>query len=409
MQTSQPSKVEIINTNGYFQLLVNKKPFYINGAGLEFGDITALAHHNGNSFRTWRTENGVHSAKEVLDEALKHGLMVAMGIEVGRERHGFDYDNRVLVEEQLEKIKSDIFELKDHPALLLWVIGNELNLKYTNPKVWDAVNEISEMIHQIDPNHPTTTPLAGITQIEINYIRQRCKDLDCLSIQLYGELNDLPKLIKEYGWTGPYIITEWGVTGHWEVPETSWGAPIEETSTMKAKKCLQRYIEGIKANSKQCLGSYIFLWGQKQERTPTWYGLFTENGRITEVIDVVSSLWKNHIITIKAPQIDCFLLQEKTAYDNVILRRGEEVTAILKLKTQEIGVNYEWELLPESTDLKDGGDREKRPENIDIQLLSKNGNVLKFIVPVEGTYRLFVYITNDINRVATANIPFLVK
>ena len=88
-----PSKVTIIETNGKYQLMVDNKPFYINGAGLEFGNISALAKHHGNSFRTWRTENGQKSGKAVLDEAHKYGLKVAMGIEVGRERHGFDYNN----------------------------------------------------------------------------------------------------------------------------------------------------------------------------------------------------------------------------------------------------------------------------------------------------------------------------
>ena len=44
-------------TTGY-QLFVDGEPFYINGAGLEFGDVEALAEHGANSFRTWRTDNG---------------------------------------------------------------------------------------------------------------------------------------------------------------------------------------------------------------------------------------------------------------------------------------------------------------------------------------------------------------
>ncbi|MDH3322450.1 MAG: hypothetical protein OEM04_05620, partial [Flavobacteriaceae bacterium] len=133
----KPAKVELTKKNGKFQLLVNKEPFYIKGAGLEFGNIPSLAKHNGNSFRTWRTEDGQRSGKEVLDEAYENGLMVTMGIEVARERHGFDYDDAHAVQEQLERIKGEVMALKDHPALLIWGIGNELNLRYTNAKVWD--------------------------------------------------------------------------------------------------------------------------------------------------------------------------------------------------------------------------------------------------------------------------------
>ena len=181
---NQPAKVSIKHTDGKYQLFVNQEPFYIKGAGLEFGEIASLAKHKGNSFRTWRTDNGKQSGKEVLDTAHKNGLMVTMGIEVARERHGFDYNDEAAVKEQFERIKKEVLELKDHPALLIWAIGNELNLRATNPKVWDAVNDISKMIHEIDPNHLTTTTIAGISKKEINNIKERCPDIDVLSIQL---------------------------------------------------------------------------------------------------------------------------------------------------------------------------------------------------------------------------------
>ena len=110
---SKVAKVTLKNTEGKYQLLVNNEPFYIKGAGLEFGNIPALAKHNGNSFRTWRTDNGEQSGKEVLDEAQKYGLMVTMGIEVARERHGFDYNDDVAVKEQKERIRKEILEFKD--------------------------------------------------------------------------------------------------------------------------------------------------------------------------------------------------------------------------------------------------------------------------------------------------------
>lgn len=408
---NQPAKVTLKQTQGKYQLFVNQEPFYIKGAGLEFGEIASLAKHHGNSFRTWRTNNGKQSGKEVLDAAQQNGLMVTMGIEVARERHGFDYNDEAAVKEQFERIKKEVLELKDHPALLIWAIGNELNLRATNPKVWNAVNDISKMIHEIDPNHLTTTTIAGISKEEISHIKERCPDIDILSIQLYAAIVKLPMALKEYGWTGPYIVSEWGATGHWEVPKTTWGVPIEENSTIKAANYLKRYKIAIESDKKQCLGSYVFLWGQKQERTPTWYGIFLENGNETEAVDVMHFLWSQAWPENRSPQIEAFYLDDKTAYQNVILKSGNQSTAEFKISDFENDeITYSWEVLKESTDLKDGGDREERPESINIEIINNKNGVLQFNAPgTPGNYRLFAYASDGNNHAATANIPFKVN
>lgn len=406
----ETAKVTLQNTNGKYQLLVNNKPFYINGAGLEFGNIAALAKHNGNSFRTWRTDNGQKSGQEVLDEALENGLMVTMGIDVARERHGFDYNDSIAVKKQLESIKKQVLEFKDHPALLIWGIGNELNLNYTNPKVWDAVNEISKMIHEIDPNHLTTTSLAGISEREISLIKERCPDIDILSVQMYGDLPNLPKLIREFGWEGPYMVTEWGATGHWEVPKTEWGAPIEENSTLKAANYLKRFKGGIEADSLQCIGSYVFLWGNKQERTPTWYGIFLENGNETESVDVMHYIWNGSWPTNRSPQIESFVLDNKTAYESVNLDAKKSYQAEVVINDFENDtITYSWEILPESTDLGHGGDFESRPKAVENLFTNQENGKLTFNAPEKGLYRLFVYASDGNNHAATANIPFKVN
>ena len=148
------AKVKLQQLNERYQLVVNGQPFYIKGAGLEWGNIKSLADFGGKAFRTWRVETGKHSALEILDCAQEHGLMVCMGLDVARERHGFDYDDAQMVAQQKALIEKDVRNLKDHPALLMWGIGNELNLRHRNPKVWDAVEDIAQMIHRLDPNHP---------------------------------------------------------------------------------------------------------------------------------------------------------------------------------------------------------------------------------------------------------------
>ena len=202
---------------------VNGKEYRIKGAGLEHGDVKALAKAGANSFRTWRTNNGQKTAIEVLDEAYANGLTVSMCLSVKTERHGMDYNDSKAVKEQKEDLKKQILEIKDHPALLTWIIGNELNLEYSNKLVWNAVNDIAKMIKEIDGNHPCTTTLAGVNMADIDYIKPNCPDLDFLSIQMYGDVINLDQRIMDAGWIGlPYIISEWGATGHWEVPSTEW-------------------------------------------------------------------------------------------------------------------------------------------------------------------------------------------
>lgn len=405
------AKVQLTKVDGKFQLMVNNEPYFIDGAGLEFGDIPSVKAHGGNSFRTWRTDNGQRPAREVLDEAQANGLTVTMGIEVARERHGFDYDDEAAVNEQKERIKQEVEALKDHPALIIWAIGNELNLNYTNPKVWDAVNDISKMIHEIDPNHLTTTTLAGIRKQEIDLIKERCSDIDILSVQMYGDLPNVPKLIKEYGWEGAYMVTEWGATGHWEVPKTDWGAPIEEHSTLKASNYLKRYQMGIEADKEQCIGSYVFLWGNKQERTPTWYGIFLPNGRETESVDVMQYIWTGSWPENRSPQIESYTLNGNTAYENVKLdAKTTQVAEIKILDHENDALSYFWEILPESTDLQHGGDYEEKPEAVNLKIILEENGRIEFVSPEKkGAYRLFVYVDDGNNHAATANIPFWIN
>src|SRR5579863_8440059 len=209
-KTDGPVKVEITQTNGGYQLLVNHQPFYIKGAGLGSGSVEELAKCGANSFRTWTTSSRRGSGIQLLDRALTNGLYVTLGLDVARERLGFNYNDPVAVSRQLERIKAEVIKYKDHPALIIWAIGNELNLNAKNPKVWDAVNDVSKMIHQVDPNHLTTTPLAGFNRQTVEEVKRRAPDLDLLSFQMYGDIVNLPQHLQDAKWTGPYLITEWG-------------------------------------------------------------------------------------------------------------------------------------------------------------------------------------------------------
>ncbi len=404
----KPVKVELKQTDGRYLLHVNGEPFFVKGAGCEFGNIEALGKHGANSFRTWRTENDRQDAKDVLDRAYKSGLLVLMGLEVGKERHGFSYDDTTWVKKQFEYLKGEVMRLKDHPALLGWAIGNELNLRTTDWKVYDAVNDISKMIHEVDPNHVTTTTTAGIGKVEVDEIKKRCTDIDFLSIQMYGDIVNLRKRIEDAGWDGPYMVTEWGATGHWEVPSTPWNAPIEQTSMEKAEAFQHRYEVAIMADKKKCLGSYVFLWGQKQERTPTWYGMFLESGEETETVDAMHYIWNGKWPENRCPVLGSLRINGHNAYDTIIFNKGEKMNAAATAHDFDGDtLVYQWEIIREAIELSDGGDHEKRPETI----VKYTGNAEETLaIPlVPGAYRIFVYVLDGHNHAATANIPFMIK
>jgi hypothetical protein len=389
-----------------YQLIRDGKPYFIKGAG---GSAFPgrIAAYGGNSIRTW----GTRGAQRILDSAAKYGLTVLMGVDVARERHGFNYDDTAAVKKQLEEIRKEVLKYKDHPAVLMWGIGNELNLQYKNPKVWDAVNEISKMIHEIDPNHPTTTVLAGINKGLVDYLKERTPDIDLLAVNTYGGLATLPRTIRQSGWEGPYIVAEWGPTGHWEGLQTAWKSPIEETSSEKAAVYKSRYEYSIEKDKEKCMGSYVFLWGQKQERTPTWYGIFTEKGEESEVVDVMHFLWSGSWPENQAPHIYSLQVNNKKAIENVYVVPGSDnnILAMATDPDQDI-LSYRWELLPEPTKVGEGGDFEARPKAIEGAITPGKNGTASFKAPAtEGTYRLFVYITDGHNNVATANIPFFVK
>ncbi|MDJ0364931.1 glycoside hydrolase family 2 TIM barrel-domain containing protein [Hymenobacter sp. H14-R3] len=400
-----PIKVAVRQANGRYELLRAGQPYFVKGAG--GGQYPErIAAYGGNSVRTWSTDE----APKVLAEANKHHLTVMLGLDVARERHGFDYNDPAAVAAQLQKIKQEVLMYKDDPAVLFWGIGNELNLDYTNPKVWDAVNDIAKMIHETDPNHPTSTVLAGANKKEVEYVKTRCPAVDILSINTYAGLATLPQQVADAGWTGPYLVAEWGPTGHWEGPQTAWKASVEETSSQKAAVYKSRYEASIEKDRAHCLGSYVFLWGQKQERTPTWYGIFTEKGEETEVVDVIQYLWTGHYPKNRAPHISTLTLDGKPATASVTLRPGQPYPLAAAVTDPEHdALTYQWELLPESTDLKQGGDRESRPTPVAGRVpAGATGQTTLTAPTAPGAYRLFVYAHDGHGNVATGNIPFLV-
>ncbi len=300
-----PIAVRIEKQGDKFQLMRDGQPYFIKGAGGD-GSKEMLRQYGGNSFRTW----GADGSQSKLDEAQKLGLTMTLGIWLGHKEHGFDYNDAGMVARQLEDAKKAIDKYKDHPALLMWGIGNEMEMGFpdNDPAVWKAVEDIAAYAKKVDPNHPTMTVVAEIGGDKVEMINKYCPSIDVIGINTYGGGPSIAERYKKAGGVKPYVITEFGPPGTWEVGKNAWDASPELTSTEKAARYRETYEKAI-ANQPMSLGCYAFTWGNKQEATATWFGLLLPDGSKLGAVDALSELWTGKPVANRAPAIKSLKLE----------------------------------------------------------------------------------------------------
>ena len=401
--TAEAIPVELRQTEQGWQLLRGGKPYFIRGAGGD-ASLEQLAAAGANSLRTW----GADDIGARLDAAHALGLSVTVGIWLGHERHGFDYSDEKQVREQLERARETVLRYRDHPAVLLWGIGNEMEGfdSGDNPAIWKAVNDIAAMVKELDPNHPTMTVTAEIGGGRIESVNRHCPDIDIHGINAYGGALSLAERYREGGGTKPYVLTEFGPPGSWEVPKSDWGAPYELTSTDKAAFYRRSYEQAVSGAPGLALGSYAFTWGHKMEATATWFGMFLEDDSRLGVIDAMTELWSGKPPADPAPVVGPLVLEGEPRVDP-----GEVVR--VRAAIDDPGGRVErvlWALRRESGDYATGGDYRPMLPDIEGAVLEGNRDGARLRMPEEpGPYRLFLSAWDAAGNAATANLPLLVK
>ena len=406
-----PVSVEVVRRESGYVLLRNGEPYFVRGVG-GTRNLALLAELGGNSIRTWgheelneRTwEDG--RTESLPDRALRLGISICAGYWVGHERHGFDYGNPDAVRKQQEDMVAWVRRWKDHPAILMWAVGNEVELAGDTDTAFKAINDLAKLVKAEDPTRPTMTTLAGIWPDKAARFMELCPDVDIMGVNAYGGMPSVPADLKAQGMTKPYLATEFGVLGHWESPTTAWGAAIEQSSTEKAEHMRRSYSSAVEDNIGQCLGSYAFVWGSKQERTATWYGLLLVTGERTPSTDVLSRFWTGQEPANRAPLVQSI----QTALDRADVTSGTTLEAIAQLRDPDGDeLDLLWEVRTESTATSIGGDPEEVPGLVDGCIVSTKGNRASVRVPdAPGEYRLFLFARDNRGAAGTANVPFRV-
>jgi len=229
------------------------------------------------------------------------------------------------------------------------------------------------------------------------------------------------------------------------VKTTSWGAPLEPTSSEKAAT----YANAVATFSadKACIGGYCFKWGWKARQpaayaftatlmrsqppqdqvTVTWICLLNEypptlranggpltGGEETAAVDEISRFWLGSHPKHRAPALVALTLDGASAADSVRLAGGRAATARCEVRHPDgAKLAFLWLVLPEGGKLAErtegqswkGGVPQPVPGCITSQDDAR-GSVALAAPRSPGLYRLCCWAYDAHNKIATANIPF---
>ncbi len=365
-----------------------------------------LKAYGGNTVRVYDPD----SIGVVLDRAHRLGLAVVADLPLPES---VKVNNKAAryIKEHRSDLLNIVEQHKDHPALLFWILGNEVFNKGYSSDYIAAYNRLAADLRRLDPHHPISSTF-NVHQLGYTKIRWTQPDIDFVSFNLFGNLQGLPRDLWYLTpiWRGPYMLTEWSYNGPWEVASTRWGAPLESPNSTKADHLATRYITWVDPlyDDDRFLGELAFFWGNKYEITPSWYSFFSPEGATSEMAFTLGQLWAGKQETFPGPSVEYLLLNGKGEGRNQVLPPGEEAMGTVRfIAPPDSTYSFKWEIRGE--DWQDLGREGMGPPALKGLFTSQQLEVAIFQAPqAEGPYRLYYQVSDPQGYFSADNIPFYV-
>ncbi|MFJ7269522.1 discoidin domain-containing protein [Streptomyces sp. NPDC099050] len=285
--------VRVAGSQGNWQLTVGGQPYTVKGLtwGPSFADapkyMPDVKSMGVNTIRTWGTDA---SSKPLLDTAAANGVRVINGfwLQPGGGPGSGGCVNYVTdaayKSTMLTEFAKWVDTYKSHPATLMWNVGNESVLGLQNcysgteleaqrNAYATFVNDVAKKIHTIDPDHPVTSTDAWTGAWP--YYKRNSPDLDLYSMNSYGDICGVKQDWVSGGYNKPYIITETGPAGEWEVPNDANGIPDQKTDVQTAEGYTTAW-NCITGHQGVALGATMFHYGIEHDFGGIWFNLLPD-------------------------------------------------------------------------------------------------------------------------------------
>lgn len=408
---SLSAQTTIEKKNGNWSILVDGEPFQIKGAtfGYEknpehyqtyFEDLQFLGV---NTIRIWATNE---NTEKLLDAAQANNIKVMVGIWMRHGRPGmedddsFDYlEDKAGMEDMYRNAIQTVEKYKNHPAVLTWGIGNEVYLNTATDEEKEAysilLERICSNIKEIDGNHPITSVEAWTFGLE--WWQRLVPSIDIYGLNSYGAgAGHLGAELEKRGIDKPYIITEFGVTGEWDIKAEQNGIKIEPSDAEKYDAIATGYRDWIKDKS-NCLGVYVFHYSDGSSFISSW--LFTHyQGMLRPQYWAIRDAFTDEKPINHIPEVNVFQLPDTE------INSGKWVPVTLEVSDAEndsLHISFYYN--------QRTGTRKRRDQinKLDFRGNSKEGYEIK--LPKEhGAIKVYVNVQDTFNNLGIASTTIVV-
>lgn len=232
-----PTGIGERNTAGY-------TPFYSEYAAQ---DVPLIAGVSANTVKTYSPFETNEKGRAILDQLYASGVMVVMNVMPSK----WDADNQAYLDV--------VNYFRDHPAILMWQLGNELNYNklYSTATLDQAVTLVAQAldaVHAADPNHPVSVSWGNAPS---GAQLAKLQAVDVWSLNLYPSLEMTPRLTSWAATTGkPMFVGEYGADAY-NSKTAAEDQPSQATATTRLTEQIQSQMNAVDPNL-AALGGCIF-------------------------------------------------------------------------------------------------------------------------------------------------------